>query len=84
MGDKKEELKEQIDMMKKLRQEVGMNRREFSEHMDIPLRTLEEWEAGRRKMPDYLLRLIAYKIRMERVLGEKGIVITGEDLYGKN
>ena len=84
MGDKKEELKEQIDMMKKLRQEVGMNRREFSEHMDIPLRTLEEWEAGRRKMPDYLLRLIAYQIRMERVLGEKGIVITGEDLYGKN
>ena len=84
MGDKKEELKVQIDMMKKLRQEAGMNRREFSEHMDIPLRTLEEWEAGRRKMPDYLLRLIAYKIRMERVLGEKGIEITGEDLYGKN
>lgn len=84
MGDKKEELKEQIDMMKKLRQEVGMNRREFSEYMDIPLRTLEEWEAGRRKMPDYLLRLIAYKIRMERVLDEKGIGITGEDLYGEN
>ena len=84
MGDKKEELKSQIDMMKKLRQEAGMNRREFSEYMDIPLRTLEEWEAGRRKMPDYLLRLIAYQIRMERLLDEKGIEITGEDLYGKN
>ena len=84
MGDKKEELKVQIDMMKKLSQEAGMNRREFSEHMDIPLRTLEEWEAGRRKMPDYLLRLIAYQIRMERLLDEKGIEITGEDLYGKN
>ena len=84
MGDKKEELKSQIDMMKKLRQEAGMNRREFSEYMDIPLRTLEEWEAGRRKMPDYLLRLIIYQIRMERLLDEKGIEITGEDLYGKN
>ena len=84
MEDKKEELKYQIDAMRRIRKDAGMNRREFSEHMDIPLRTLEEWEAGRRKMPDYLLRLIAYQIRMERLLDEKGIEITGEDLYGKN
>ena len=29
-----------------------MNRTEFSRYVDIPLRTLEEWEAGRRQMPD--------------------------------
>ncbi len=84
MGDKKEELKAQIDTMKRLRKEIGMNRREFSEYMDIPLRTLEEWEAGRRKMPDYVLRLIAYQIKMERFLDEKGINFTGEDSYGEN
>ena len=31
----------------------------------IPLRTIEEWEAGRRKMPEYVLRLLAYKIQLE-------------------
>lgn len=84
MEDKKEELKYQIDAMRRIRKDAGMNRREFSEYMDIPLRTLEEWEAGRRKMPDYVLRLIAYQIRMEKFLGEKGIEVRGEDTYGEN
>lgn len=84
MEDKKEELKYQIDAMKRIRKDAGMNRREFSEYMDIPLRTLEEWEAGRRKMPDYVLRLIAYQIRMEKFMGEKGIEIRGENTYGEN
>ena len=41
--------------------------------MGIPIRTLEEWEAGRRKMPDYVLRLIVYKIETEEYFKEKGI-----------
>ena len=41
--------------------------------MQIPLRTLEEWEAGRRLMPDYVLRLIVYYTSMEQRLKEKGI-----------
>lgn len=47
-----------------LRQSTGMNRREFAEYFEIPYRTVQEWELGHRKMPDYLLRLMAYKIRM--------------------
>ena len=84
MEDKKEELKFQIEVMKGLRKEAGMNRREFSEYMDIPLRTLEEWEAGRRKMPEYVLRLIAYQIRMEQFLKDEGIKFSGENIYGEN
>ena len=52
---------------------LGMNRTEFSRYMDIPLRTLEEWEAGRRQMPDYVLRLIAYYVHMQQLLKEYGI-----------
>jgi len=74
MDSKKELLKEQIETMKKLREEVGLNRREFSDYMGIPLRTLEEWESGRRKMPDYVLRLIAYQIKTERLLKENGLI----------
>ncbi|MBQ8043845.1 MAG: transcriptional regulator [Clostridia bacterium] len=47
-----------------------MNRTEFSRYMGIPLRTLEEWEAGRRKMPEYVLRLMGYYTKMERLLVE--------------
>lgn len=84
MGDKAEEMRVQIDTMKRLRKEAGMNRREFSEYMNIPLRTLEEWEAGRRKMPDYVLRLIAYHVRMEQFLNEKGIEVEKEDTNGED
>lgn len=59
--------------MKGVRELLGMNRTEFSRYMDIPLRTLEEWEAGRRQMPDYVLRLITYYVKVQQVLKEKGI-----------
>lgn len=73
--EKQELLKKQIETLKETRKLVGMNRREFSDYMGIPLRTLEEWEAGKRKMPDYVLRLITYYARMELFLKEKGIEI---------
>lgn len=71
--EKKEQINKQITTLKKTREMLGMNRTEFSIYMDIPLRTLEEWEAGRRQMPDYVLRLIAYYVRMQKLLKEKNI-----------
>ncbi len=52
-----------------LRKSTGMNRREFAEYFEIPYRTVQEWELGNRKMPEYLLRLMKYKICIEK---EKG------------
>ncbi len=52
-----------------LRKSTGMNRREFAEYFEIPYRTVQEWELGNRKMPEYLLRLMKYKICVEE---EKG------------
>lgn len=51
--------------LKDMRESLALNRREFAESFGIPLRTMEDWEAGRRKMPEYLLRLMGYKLRME-------------------
>ena len=81
MGDKEEELKNQIETLKSIRADLGLNRKQFSEYMDIPLRTLEEWEAGRRKMPDYVLRLILYYSKMEKILDDRGSV-RREDVDG--
>ena len=77
--EKKEQLENQIRRLKQIREDLGMNRTEFSLYMGIPLRTLEEWEAGRRKMPDYVLRLIAYYTKMECLLAEKKIELQEEN-----
>ena len=50
-----------------LRKSTGMNRKEFCEYFGIPYRTVTEWERGTRKMPDNVLRLIEYQVRMEKM-----------------
>ncbi|MBR6628245.1 MAG: helix-turn-helix domain-containing protein [Lachnospiraceae bacterium] len=73
--EKHEQIEMQMAELKKIREDMGLNRTEFSHYIGIPLRTLEEWEAGRRKMPDYVLRLIVYYTRMEKYRYENGIEI---------
>lgn len=55
----------------KLREDIGENRKEFSVHMGIPVRTLEDWEAGRRTPPEYIPRLIEYQLKYEKLIKEK-------------
>ena len=50
----------------KLRKETGMNRKQFCEYFGIPYRTMTDWELGNRQMPEYLLRLMKYKVEMEK------------------
>ena len=55
---------EQRKRSKELREKMGMNRREFSEYYGIPYRTVQDWEAEKRELPDYLLRLLKYQERL--------------------
>ncbi len=54
--------------IKDLRESTGMNRREFCEYFDIPYRTVTEWERDVRHAPDYVLRLLEYYIRTEKLV----------------
>lgn len=54
---------------KMIREQSGMNRKDFSDWLGIPYRTMQEWELGRRVMPEYVLRLIAYKVLNEKRKG---------------
>ena len=54
---------------KAIREQTGMNRKDFSDWLGIPYRTMQEWELGRRVMPEYVLRLIAYKVANEKQKG---------------
>lgn len=58
--------------LRKLRESTGMNRKEFCQYFEIPYMTETDWELGNRRVPQYLLRLIAYKIQMEK-LSKKSI-----------
>ena len=60
------------DYIIELRDRTGMTRKEFCEYFDIPYRTLQDWELGNRKMPDYLLRLMEYKLLMEKKIKNDG------------
>lgn len=59
------------ETIKSLRETAGFNRRDFSQHTGIPLRTLEDWEAGRRTPPEYIPRLLAYQMKYEALIGQE-------------
>ena len=53
--------------VKTLRNNMNMNRKEFCEYFEIPYRTVTDWEAGKRNMPEYVLRLMRYKAEIENM-----------------
>lgn len=57
--------------IKELRESIRMNRSEFSAYTGIPIRTLEDWEAGRRTPPEYVPRLLAYMLKYEELMTER-------------
>ena len=50
---------------KELRKASGMTQAQFSEYFNIPKRTIENWERGANKCPEYLLSLMAYKLEKD-------------------
>ena len=64
--------------IKELRESTGMNRKEFCEYFGIPYRTVTEWERDNRHAPEYVLRLLEYYIRVEKLVKEEGEERTDE------
>ena len=48
-----------------------MKRKEFCEYFEIPYMTVTDWELGNRRVPQYLLRLMAYKIKIEKLADKR-------------
>lgn len=62
------EKRELRDILVQLRGATNWSQKSFAEYFYIPRRTLQEWELGHRKMPEYLLRLIVYKLENEGIV----------------
>lgn len=46
--------------IKEIRLKTGMNVKEFAEFLEIPYRTLQNWENGYRTCPAYIIKLIDF------------------------
>lgn len=44
--------------IKEIRSETGLSQGQFAKKYGIPIGTLHHWEAGDRKPPEYVLRLL--------------------------
>ena len=56
--------------VKKIRGVTRLSQKEFAEKYEIPQRTLENWEAGRRTPPDYVLKLLMRVIKEDYEMKE--------------
>ena len=53
--------------LKELRTATGMTQKQFGEYFGIPHRTIQNWEGGQRECPKYLLELMIYKLKNEKI-----------------
>ena len=68
--DKEQENRSAAVVIRSLRESTGESRIKFAEHIGIPLRTIDDWENGRRVPPDYIPRMIAYQLELEKLKKE--------------
>lgn len=48
--------------IKELRVSTDMTQTEFGEYLNIPMRTIQNWEGGQRNCPEYVIELIEYRL----------------------
>ena len=53
------------EVFRSIRMRTHMNRKEFAEWLGVPYRTMQDWELGNSQVPEYVLRLVAYKVENE-------------------
>lgn len=54
--------------VKEMRNASGLTQKAFAEALQIPEKTIKNWEQGQRKCPEYLLRLMGYFLEKEGLL----------------
>ena len=54
--------------IKELRKAAKMTQKAFGEYLRIPKRTIKDWEYEPRTPPPYLVELIEYKLRNEKII----------------
>jgi len=54
-----------------LRQKTGLSQSKFAKRFHLNVRTVQTWEQGTRKTPDYVIWLITRVIELEEIINVK-------------
>ena len=52
-----------------LRAQTGLSQSKFAARFGISVRTLQQWEQGKSAPPDYVVRMMAYIIKLNGIQG---------------
>lgn len=53
---------------KELHEASNMSMKMLSDYFNIPYRTIQNWAHGTRKCPQYLIDLMLYKLKQEKII----------------
>lgn len=53
---------------KELRKLSGMTQQAYADYFGIPKRTVENWDAEKNTPPQYVINLMEYKLRKEKII----------------
>ena len=48
--------------IREIRKSTGLSQSKFAAALNIPVRSLQQWEIGARACPQYVVELIAYRV----------------------
>ena len=54
-----------MNEIKKLRAELGLSQQKFAKKFGIPLRTVQDWEYGKREVRSYIVNMMQKIIELE-------------------
>jgi len=54
------------DVLKEIRAKSGMTQKEFAAYFATPVKTLIHWENRENRVPENILRLLAYKLAFDK------------------
>jgi transcriptional regulator with XRE-family HTH domain len=66
-----------------MRTQLGVTQSEFSKRYNIPFRTIQNWETGLRKPPEYIINLLKNRIR-EDLVNRKTTTLPKNDFHKNN
>lgn len=52
--------------IREMRKQTGLSQAKFGELLNIPHRTLQDWEYDKSRCPEYVTELIEYKLKNEK------------------
>ena len=58
------------EKLREVRTSAGWSRPKMVERVGVPLRTIEDWEAGKMTPPDYVQKLVLDRLRLEIEIDE--------------